>query len=318
VPERRLVLAPRLAASGLPPPSAATLAVLRDVVDEGVLGASIHVALALPLIARIAAEGDSPERAFRAAVETARFIAETRGASAPMVANALSWLLSGVADEPSDDRVSFLAERAARWSREADVRRAALVGYAVDALEAVAAVLTFDYSSTVADIVSALAGSGKLQLIVVPESRAVDGGRRFVEAFAALGVPLRVIPDAAIDHATSLAECLLMGAESVSADGGIVNTVGSAPFARASVAAGRPVYGCADLFKVGATAASDWPEPPLRTYPFLPGASYGVDTRAPELEMVLPSLVTAILTERGPLAPARLAAAASGIHDAGR
>lgn len=318
MPERRLSLAPRLAAAGLPPPSSSTLATLRDIVDEGVLGATNHVALALPLVARIAAEGTDAERAFRAAAETARFVAETRGIAAPIVANALDWLLSGVAEAPAAGRATLLAERAGRWACEAGGRRAALVARAVTALDGVAAPLAFDYSSTVADIVSALAGRGQLRLIVIPESRAVDGGRRYVEAFAARGVPLRVTPDAAIDHAVGSADCMLIGAESVSADGGVVNTVGSAPFARAAVAAGRPVYGCADLFKVGAALARDWPEPPLRPYLFLPGAGCGVDARAPELEMVPPSLVTALLTERGPLVPGRVAGAARHADDAGR
>lgn len=321
MPDRRLALAPRLAAAGLPPPSAATLEALRDVVDEGVLGASNHVALALPLVARVAAEGDDADLAFRAAAETARFVAETRGSAAPVVANAIDWMLAGVAAAPAAARAAVLADRAAAWSREARARREALVARAVDALARVAAPLAFDYSSTAADVVAALARRGNLQRIVVPESRAVDGGRRFVEAFAPLGVPLHVTPDAAIDYAVGLCDCMLIGAESVSADGGVVNTVGSAPFARAAVAAGRPVYGCADLFKVGGTAAEDWPAPPLRPYPFLPGADLEADTRAPELEMVPPPLIAAILTERGPLAPdavGEAARTARACRDAGR
>jgi ribose 1,5-bisphosphate isomerase len=308
--DRRQALAPRLAALGLPPPSAATLETLRDVVDEGVLGASNHVALALPLIARIAADGGDTDLAFRAAAATARFIAETRGAAAPVVANAIDWLLAGVADTPAADRPGLLADRALAWSHEARARREALVSRAVGALARVTAPLVFDYSSTVADIVAALARSGNLRLIVIPESRAVDGGRRFVEAFAALGVRLCATPDAAIDYAVGLCDCMLIGAESVSADGGVVNTVGSAPFARAAAAAGRPIYGCADLSKVGETAAVDWPAPPLRGYPFLPGAEAAADTRAPELEMVPPALITAILTEHGPLATGVVAEAA--------
>ena len=321
MPDRRLALAPRLAAAGLPPPTTATLATLRDVVDEGVLGASNHVALALPLIARIAADGDDPRVAFCAAAATARFVAETRGAAAPIVANALDWMLAGIAEAPASARAALLADRASAWSRGADSRRKALVARAVEALAGIAAPLTFDYSSTVADIVAALAGRGQLRLVVVPESRAVDGGRRYVEAFKALGIRLRVTPDAAIDHAVGLSDCMLIGAESVSADGGVVNTIGSAPFARAAVAAGRPVYGCADLFKVGDTAARDWPAAPLQAYPFLPGAEVEVDTCAPELEMVSPLLVAALLTEHGPLVPsvvAEVARAARVRHDTGR
>ena len=310
LPDHRLALAPRLAAAGLPAPSATTLETLRDIVDEGVLGASNHVALALPLIARIAADGDDRERAFHAAAETARFISETRGCAAPIVANAIDWLLAGVAATPAASRAGILADRALIWSREARGRREALVAQAAAALARVTAPLVFDYSSTVADIVAALARRGGLRLIVIPESRAVDGGRRFVKAFAGLGVRLCATPDAAIDYSVGLCDCMLIGAESVSADGGVVNTVGSAPFARAATAAGRLVYGCADLFKVGAIPADQWPPPPLRTYAFLPGAAGDAEARAPELELVPPSLIAAILTELGPLPPNAVADAA--------
>ena len=89
MPERRFEFQHLLSASGLPEADVATMAGLHDIVDEGVLGASNHVALALPLVARLA-------RADRAtALDEARalagFIAATRGAAAPIVANALAW-----------------------------------------------------------------------------------------------------------------------------------------------------------------------------------------------------------------------------------
>jgi methylthioribose-1-phosphate isomerase len=304
MPDRRHALAPRLAALGLPEPDQATLGALRDIVDEGVLGASNHVALALPLVARIAADGPDAETSFRAAAETAAFIAEVRGGPAPIVANALAWQTDGVEDVPASARAPLLAERAAAWDAAAKARRAALVARAVEALAACRAPLAFDYSSTVADVIRARASHGGLRCVVIPESRAVDGGRRYVEAFADLGVALHVTPDAAINYAVGLSDAVLLGAESVSIDGGVVNTIGSTPHARAAVAEGKPVFGCADLFKVGERSAADWPSPPLRAYGFLPGGGM-----APELEMVPPALVTAILTEVGAVAPAELAAA---------
>jgi translation initiation factor 2B subunit (eIF-2B alpha/beta/delta family) len=304
MPDRRHALAPRLAALGLPAPSDATLDALRDIVDEGVLGASKHVALALPLIAAVATEDPDATTAWLAAAETAAFIAETRGAAAPIVANALRWQTGGVGDAPPERRAGLLAERAAAWDAAARERRAALVARAAEALAGCTAPLAFDYSSTVADVIAARAARGGLTRIVIPESRAVDGGRRYVEAFADLGVPLSVTPDAAVDYAVGLCDAVLLGAESVSRDGGVVNTIGSAPPARAAAAAGKPVYGCADLFKVGDVAAADWPAQPVRDYAFLPGGG-----AAPELEMVPPALVTALLTEVGPLAPADLPAA---------
>jgi translation initiation factor 2B subunit (eIF-2B alpha/beta/delta family) len=207
---------------------------------------------------------------------------------------------------PVGDRAGALAARAAEWETKARARRAALIDAAAKALARFRAPLVFDYSSTVADIVMALAAQGRLSRIIAPESRAVDGGRRYVEAFSALQIPILTTPDAAIDYAVGLCDCVLLGAESVSRDGGVVNTIGSAPHARAAVAAGKPVYGCADLFKVGARDAADWPAPPVRPYAFLPG-----EGAAPELEMTPPALIAAILTEKGPVAPVDLPALVS-------
>jgi len=312
---RRFALANRLAAKGLPPPDGTTLDVLRDVVDEGVLGASNHVALVLPLIARIAGAGADAETGWRAADVTADFIAETRGAGAPIVANALAWQRAGIAELPVAERAGALAERAERWASEARARRTVLVQKASEALGACRAPLVFDYSSTVADIVTALAGRG-LDRIVIPESRAIDGGRRYIEAFRGLGVALHVLPDAAAEFAVSLADTLMLGAESVTADGGVVNTIGSLPHARAARAARVRVYGAADLFKVGRVAAADWPAPALRRYDFLDGE--GLVTEAPELELVAPEWIDAVLTERGPLTPEALAEVAAGWREAGR
>lgn len=307
MPHGRFALQDRLAARGLPPAGEAVMAALRDIVDEGVLGASNHVALALPLVARIAA--DARAGGVAAALETARFIAETRGAGAPIVANALRWQTEEVGDEDGEAGTRRLRERAERWEREAAERRAALVRLAAERLSDNPAPLLFDYSSTVADVVKALARTGRLERLVIPESRAVDGGRRYLEALAPLGVPCLFLPDAAMEHAVARASAVLLGAEGVTLDGGVVNTVGSLPAARAAAARGVPVYGVADLFKVGRERSNETAPRPERDYPdIVPEGFVGVSTAAPELELVPPSLVTALLTERGALRPAALAA----------
>ncbi len=74
---------------GLTAPDDAVMQGLHDIVDEGVLGASNHVALALPLVARLAGTGRPTSR--EEALALAGFIAGTRGIGAPIVANALAW-----------------------------------------------------------------------------------------------------------------------------------------------------------------------------------------------------------------------------------
>ena len=307
MPDQRFALRDRLAARGLPPPGEDVMAALHDIVDEGVLGASNHVALALPLVADLAE--DARAGGVAAALEIADFIAQTRGAGAPIVANALRWQTEGVAAEDGEAGAAQLRERAERWEAEAKERRRTLVRLAAEQLADDPAPLLFDYSSTVADVVRALAEAGRLERLVIPESRAVDGGRRYLEALHDLGVPCLFIPDAAMEHAVSRASAVLLGAESVTADGGVVNTVGSLPAARAAAAYGIPVYGLADLFKVGAERSTEPRVRPERDYPaILPAGFEGVRAAAPELELVPPALVTALLTERGALRPEELEA----------
>ena len=307
MPERRFELPEILRREGLPEPDAETMQGLHDIIDEAVLGASNHVALALPLVARTARSGRPTS--LREALALSRFIAGTRGLAAPIVANALAWQSRGAEDLPPEEAGRLLAERAEEWDRAAAARRHALVERAVETLAGCRAPLIYDYSSTVVDIVRALAENSGLERIVIPESRAIDGGRRYMMALRDLDVPLLFLPDAALDHAVGRSDAVLLGAESVTLDGGVSNTIGSIPAARAARARGLPVYGAADLFKVGERRADELPPPAPRDYDFLLREGETASTAAPELEIVPPDLVTAILTEIGPVAPADLAAA---------
>ncbi len=305
--ERRFEFVDRMRERGLPTPDDATMQWLHDIVDEGVLGASNHVALALPLIARVA--GANRLTALGEALELARFIADTRGVGAPIVANALAWQTDGVANLAAADAVAVLQARAKAWGTAAAERRQALVGKGAQALGRCRAPLIYDYSSTVADLVRALSALDVLETIIIPESRAIDGGRRYMTALSDLGVPILFLPDAALEYAVARSDAVLLGAESVTLDGGISNTVGSTLAARAAQARGIPVYGAADLFKVGDRRADELPDPALRRYDFLLREGERCSTEAPELEVVPPALVTAILTEVGPVAPRDIAAA---------
>lgn len=305
MPDRRFEFLDLSSGAGLPEPEAETMAALHDIVDEGVLGASNHVALALPLVARIAASGRATAR--DEALALARFIAGTRGVAAPIVANALTWQTEGAEGLSPEAAADVLSDRADRWDREAKARRATLLARAAETLSACRSPLIHDYSSTVADIVRSI-GAG-LDRIVMTESRAIDGGRPYMTALADLCVPILFLPDAALDWAVARCDAVLLGAESVTLDGGVSNTIGSVMAARAGQAYGVPVYGAADLFKVGPRRAAEIPPPSLRSYPFLLKEGETASTEAPELEIVPPDLVTVILTEVGPIAPPDLAEA---------
>lgn len=307
MPDHRFDILPQLKSRGLKAPDPATMTALLDIVDEGMLGASNHVALALPLVARIASEPRPSAR--DEALVVAAFIANTRGLGAPIVANALNWQTEGVADLDPAEAASVLGERSVQWDIEARARRAELVCRAIDTLAGCPALLIYDYSSTVADIVRACRTD--LNRILIPESRAIDGGRRYIAALVDLSVEMVFLPDAALDWAVGQSDAVLLGAESVTLDGAVSNTIGSTSAARAAMAKGVPVYGAADLFKVGSLRVRDVPVPSTRSYDFLLKDGERASTRAPELEWVPPDLITGLLTEVGCIPPDGLAAAIS-------
>jgi translation initiation factor 2B subunit (eIF-2B alpha/beta/delta family) len=309
--------------AGLSTPDARTLAYLRDIVDEGTLGASNHVRLIQDLFEHLCdtarAAGDLRER-----IEITRsFIARTRGIDTPIIANSMRWLFRGL-DASSDGEVCR-AVRARRrtWDRDAAQRLEALVRTGVDALRGSSKILLFDYSSTVSAVVQAVCRERDAPpTIVVFESRAIDGGWPYVTDLLAIGVPLRFALDVAMEHEAADADAVLLGVETLRRDGSLLNTIGSRMVARSARAYGADVYGCCDLLKMDMSPRGAPPRPPtLKEFrPALLGSrdvtasaadlDAFVTTMAPELEAVPPELLNGYITDQGVVPTAEIAAAA--------
>ncbi len=170
--------------------------------------------------------------------------------------------------------------------------------------------MAFDYSSTVSAIVLALAAANRSLTVVVPESRTIAGGARYLQEFLPAGLTVRFLPDAAIEYGLGFCDAVLLGVETLRCDGSFLNTIGSRMTARLARGRGIEVYGCTDLLKLDIRSYSGWrPDPALRSYDksLLAGLSLnGVGraiTTAPELEVIPADLTTAILTEHGAVPP---------------
>lgn len=300
----------RLAAAGLPPVDRVSEDLISQVLDEGARGATRHVRLAHRLLARLA-EADAEGAAVRIAAE---LIQETRGREAPLVANAVAWLLQGSSALPAAERAATLSARAEAWSRRSAERLAGLINAATALLGPGARPVLLDYSSTVAAVVEGLHARGLSPSPVLLECRPTGGGLRYLHAFAPLNLPLDFLPDIAVEHALGQGSAVLIGCESIRPDGAVLNVAGSLPLARSAVARDVPVYVCADLFKLdledggepfpGASASYDVIElDGLRQ----PGGR-AVQTAFPRVERVPPALISRIVTEAGATEPSAVAA----------
>ena len=111
MPERRFEHVEELKEAGLTPPDDATLHFLWQIADEGVLGASRHVALANDLLLHILNTVPDRWEAMLRIRMAARFIARTRGHDTPVIGNSLTLLLAGLDDIPERDRATALRNR---------------------------------------------------------------------------------------------------------------------------------------------------------------------------------------------------------------
>ncbi|MCU0807573.1 MAG: translation initiation factor eIF-2B [Candidatus Contendobacter sp.] len=119
-------------------------------------------------------------------------------------------------------------------------------------------VLTHSLSSTVVETCRLLQDSG-LRMIVT-ESRPLAEGRQLAERLSAWKVPTTYITDAQMGLFVARADAVLVGADSVLADGAVVNKAGTYPLALAARDRGVLFYVCCESFK---WRAPDDPPPEL-------------------------------------------------------
>ena len=119
-------------------------------------------------------------------------------------------------------------------------------------------VLTHSLSSTVVEACRLLKDTG-LRMIIT-ESRPLGEGRQLAERLSAWNVPTTYITDAQMGLFVAQADAVLVGADSVLADGTVINKAGTYPLALAARDQGVPFYVCCERFK---WRALDDPPPEL-------------------------------------------------------
>jgi ribose 1,5-bisphosphate isomerase len=180
---------------------------------------------------------------------------------------------------------------------------AAVTESAVQALGQARSVLTLSYSSTVEAV---LVRAPTVERVVIGEGRPRLEGRRLAQALHGRIARVELITDAQLAHFAARVDHVLLGADSICADGCAVNKVGSLAAALGAQAAGVPCLIAADSFKLD-------PHHIAATIPLEEMAPEEVWAERPEgcrniyFEPVPAHLIAAYATEKGVLNAARLA-----------
>jgi translation initiation factor eIF-2B subunit alpha len=180
-------------------------------------------------------------------------------------------------------------------------------------------ILTHGYSRVVSHVLRAAANSrqaGKIDdrrqspfRVLVTESLPDRSGERTVKELRESGIDATLILDAAVAYVLERCDLVLIGAESVVENGGVVNKVGTFGVCLCAHSLNRPVYVCAESFKfVRLYPLSQSDLPALYRFPF---SKYGesllknqVPPEAhPLVDYTPPQYVTLLFTDLGILTP---------------
>ncbi len=159
--------------------------------------------------------------------------------------------------------------------------------------------MTLSISGTVLDVLRACAAT--IERVIVLESRPRYEGRETAAALAKRGIAVTLITDAQADIFLPFSQAVVVGADSVLADGGVLNKAGTALLAWAACGHNVPFYvlcetlkispkhWTGDLSKLEEKEAEEVLEQPL----------VGVSVRNFYFDYTPPQLVTGVITERG-------------------
>jgi len=287
-----------------------------DIVEGRVLGASKHIRMIGDMMLAMA-KGPSAHK-FSDCRALAEFFKESRGKSSYAFVSAMNLLTKDFGAEDDENTAATICRSVEAYFTQSQENTKQVVEYACRLAKSMRTILVYDYSSTVEKFVVALPSP---YTVIVPESRAIDGGRPFVEPFVKAGHKVRFIPDAAMLTVLPEVDGAFIGAETYYPDGTAFNTVGSDILAELCLLYHVPYYVLTPLIKIDMRAAegifkpvigadlskrmaAGWPEELHRA----------VDFYSIELVGVGPRLITAFVTEEGILPPEAMYAVAKAFN----
>lgn len=166
---------------------------------------------------------------------------------------------------------------------------------------------------TALGVVWHLQAAGRLEYVLADETRPLlQGARLTAWELAEAGVPHRVLPDsaAAAAMARGMVDCVVVGADRIAANGDVANKIGTYGLAIAAARHGLPFVVVAPSSTVDPELESGEsivieeraPEE-ITTISGIPVAPPGTNVFNPAFDVTPAELITAVVTEKGPMVP---------------
>lgn len=167
-------------------------------------------------------------------------------------------------------------------------------------------VLCHGYSRVALAVLRKAAASGRQFSVFITEGRPDETGLQMARMVAELGVPVSIILDSAVGYIMESIDMVLVGAEAVAENGGIINKLGTYSVALAAKSHSVPVYVAAESYKFARLYPLSQSDLPLERKPidFGPLLPSGVEINNPSRDFTPANLVSLLFTDLGVLTPA--------------
>lgn len=142
-----------------------------------------------------------------------------------------------------------LIVRGQSFVEKADACRYKIAELGVPFIKDGSTILIHAHSRVVSLLLQKAAENHKRFKVFVTESSQTHGGIRSAKMLRAAGIPTTIILDAAVGYVIDKVDMVLVGAEGVVENGGLINQIGSYQMAIVAKAANKPFYAVAESYK---------------------------------------------------------------------
>lgn len=271
---------------------------IRDIKELKLQGAE-PIAVASANLMRDAAR-KSKKGLYRELIKTRDLLLKTR-ATEPCMFNTLNYILRDLkqyTDNELKELVEVRVNEVMVYFKEAGIK---ISKFGARKIAKNSIIFTHCHSSTVMGVFKEAKEDGKNFAVHNTETRPMMQGRKTALELARLNIPVTLYVDAAARLALKDADLMLIGCDAITAEGKVINKIGSEMFAEIAERLQIPVYVCSSSLKFDARSVFGY-ELPIETRPEkevwgISSNNLKIDNHA--FEKVDPKLITGIISEFG-------------------
>jgi len=199
---------------------------------------------------------------FMEELNEARDILFASRSTEPLMRNAVRWIISQV-ENSVKEKVGTLSEvvvsSSNRFLKDLEVSKECIAKIGAKRIRDGMVVFTHCHSSTVTHILRKAKEQGKKFEVICTETRPVFQGRITAQELLSLDIKTTFIVDSAARSFMRNVDLVIVGADAITAEGNIINKIGTGTIALIAQEARKPFYVVAELLKFDpATVCGDY------------------------------------------------------------